>query len=123
MILGKVNAFKQAVIPLSLHDSNGRAENVDAVIDTGFDGLLTVSSDLVSRLQLPFLETRSYELGDGNPVNLDIHRITVIWDGQDRDIEALVTHSGVLVGMSMLTGYTLFIDAIDGGAVRIEPRT
>lgn len=42
--------------------------------------------------------------------------------GQERDIEALVTEGGVLVGMLLLQGYHLFMDVVDGGEVRIQPR-
>jgi predicted aspartyl protease len=66
--------------------------------------------------------TRFYELGDGNRVEFDIHRVKVLWDGQERDVEALVTGGGVLVGMSLLHGYHLFVDVVDGGEVRIKAR-
>lgn len=122
MIRGKVNADKQAVITLEFIDANGQREAVPATIDTGFDGFLTISPDLAARLQMPYLETRAYELGDGNRVDFSINLATVDWDGNIRDVEALVTNGGVLIGMAMLTGYTLFIDAIDGGEVRIERR-
>jgi clan AA aspartic protease len=122
MIRGQVNAFRQAVVPLQLISPTRQVENVEAVVDTGFDGFLSVSPDLVTRLQLPFMMTRFYELGDGSQVEFDIHRATVVWDGQEQDVEVLVTSGGVLVGMSLLHGYHLFVDAVDGGEVRIEPR-
>ena len=78
--------------------------------------------DLVARLELPFGMTRSYELGDGGRVAFDIHRTTVLWDGQERDVEAIVTNGGALVGMAMLSGYRLFVDVADGGEVLIEAR-
>jgi clan AA aspartic protease len=122
MILGKVNAFKQAVISLEWQGPSGQTATIDAVIDTGYDGYLTVTPDLATRLQLPFRETRTYELGSGDLVDFPIHDATVLWNGQAQNIATLVTAGGVLVGMSLLTGYTLFIDAVDGGEVRIEAR-
>jgi clan AA aspartic protease len=122
MIRGQVNPFRQAVIPLQLSGPHGQIENVEAVVDTGFDGFLTVSPDLMNRLQLPFGMTRFYELGDGSSVEFDIHRTTVSWDGQERDVEALVTSGGVLIGMAMLHGFHLFVDVVDGGEVLIQPR-
>ena len=122
MIRGRVNADKQAVVTLEFIDVSGQRASVPAAIDTGFDGFLTVSPDLAARLQMPYLETRAYELGDGNRVDFNINLATVDWDGQTRDVEALITDGAVLIGMAMLTGYTLFIDAIDGGEVRIERR-
>jgi clan AA aspartic protease len=122
MIRGQVNAAKQALIPLQLCGSERQTITVDAVVDTGFDGLLTLPPDLVARLGLPFGMTRSYELGDGGKVAFDIHRTTVLWDGQEREVEAIVTSGGALVGMAMLRGYRLFVDVVDGGEVLIEAR-
>jgi clan AA aspartic protease len=122
MIQGQVDTLRRAVIPLELRGPHGQTALVEAVIDTGFDGFVTVSPDQADRLQLPFLEVRSYELGDGNAVDFAIHLITVMWDSQEREVEALVTESGILIGMSLLYGYHLFIDVIEGGEIRLQPR-
>lgn len=122
MIQGQVNALRQAVIPVELRSPNGQPIQVDAVIDTGFDGFVTVAPDQAQRLQLPFLEVRSYALGDGRAVDFAIHLVTVVWDGQERDGEALVTDGGILVGMSLLHGYHLFIDVVEGGVIRLQAR-
>ena len=41
MIEGFVNANLEAVVTLHLQDQAGRTREVDAVIDTGFNGYLT----------------------------------------------------------------------------------
>ncbi len=123
MILGTVDAFKQAVIILEVNGPTGTWETISAVIDTGFSGSLTVTPDLASRLQLTFREIRSYELGSGDLVDFAIHDVVVLWDGRLQNVSALVTEGGTLVGMTLIAGHTLFIDAVDGGIVRISPRT
>ena len=40
MILGVVNAAYEAVITLSVQGPEGQAQEVDAVVDTGFTGYL-----------------------------------------------------------------------------------
>jgi hypothetical protein len=55
-------------------------------------------------------------------VDFAIHLITVMWGSQEREVESLVTESGILVGMSLLYGYHLFIDIIEGGDIRLQPR-
>jgi len=122
MIIGSVNAFREAVITLELHGAAGYTETVDATIDTGYNGYLSVTPAIVARLQFPFREIRTYELGSGDLFDFAIHDASILWDGQLQVSACLVTDGGVLVGMSMLSGYTLFIDAIDGGVVRIEAR-
>ena len=42
MIEGVVNAAYEAVIRLSLRGPSGQAREIDAVIDTGFNGFLTL---------------------------------------------------------------------------------
>jgi clan AA aspartic protease len=122
MIRGQVTPLRQAVIPLQLQGLNGQIETIDAVIDTGFDGSLALPPDLVLRLELPFGMTRSLELGDGSHAPFDIHRVTILWDGQEREVAALVTTGGPLVGMSLLRGCKVSIAMVEGGEVLIEPR-
>jgi clan AA aspartic protease len=122
MIRGHVNAAKQPVIPLQLLGPNRQSREVEALVDTGFDGLLAVPPDIVAALQLPYGMTRSYELGDGGKVEFDLHRITILWDSREVEVEAVVTTGGVLVGMSLLRGFQLFVDVVEGGEVLIQPR-
>ena len=55
MIEGVVNAVREAVVPLAVAGPAGRTLPIDAVIDTGFSGFLTLPAALVSELQLPFV--------------------------------------------------------------------
>jgi clan AA aspartic protease len=122
MIRGQVSADREAVIPLQLRGAQGQVEMIQVVVDTGFTGAVALPSALVARLGMPFRMMRPYELGDGTVVDFDVHQATVVWNGQDRQTEALATAGGALAGMSFLIGHHLFIDVIDGGEVRIEPR-
>ncbi len=123
MIRGRVTAGRQVIIPLQLRGPQGQTESIEALVDTGFDGLLTLPPDLVAKLELPYGMTRPYELGHGGTVEFDIHRATVVWDGQEREVGAIVSKGGALVGMALLDGYRLFVDAVEGGEVRIEPQS
>ena len=48
MIEGVVNSAYEAVIPLSLQGPAGQTQQVEAVIDTGFTGFLTLPPSLVA---------------------------------------------------------------------------
>ena len=91
MISGSVNTFKQAIVPLELHDSGGQTETVDAVVDSGYSGYLSVTPDIATRLQLPFREMRTYELGSGEMFDFAIHDATILWDGHVQVVASLVT--------------------------------
>ena len=53
VIEGTVNAFCELVVPLSLRGATGQTLEVEAVIDTGYNGLLTLPSSTVTELGLP----------------------------------------------------------------------
>ena len=50
MIVGRVNAYREAVISLSVEGSGGRRREIDAVVDTGFNGYLTLPATLIQEL-------------------------------------------------------------------------
>ena len=54
MIEGSVNAAYEAVVILSLQGSEGRTRDIEAVIDTGYTGTLTLPTAVVADLGLSF---------------------------------------------------------------------
>ena len=54
MIQGVVNTAYEAVVALSLQGPEGQAQDIEAVIDTGYSGFLTLPPGLVDDLGLPF---------------------------------------------------------------------
>jgi predicted aspartyl protease len=50
MISGIVNADFEAIISLSICDSEGKVYTQDAIVDTGFNGWLSLPPDLIDRL-------------------------------------------------------------------------
>ena len=55
MIEGVVNAAYEAVIRLTVQGPSGQEQDIEAVIDTGFTGFLSLPSGVVVDLGLPFL--------------------------------------------------------------------
>ena len=54
MIEGAVNAAYEAIVHLRLQGPEGRTRYIEAVIDTGYSGFLTLPAALVAELGLPF---------------------------------------------------------------------
>ena len=121
MIIGKVTANREAVIELEIIGSNQKRENVETVIDTGFNGYLTLSSDLINYLKLQLAGSRHVTLGDGNVVVLDVYLAKVLWHGQEREVLILEAEGGPLVGMSLLYGSRVMLEVVDNGDVTIAP--
>jgi clan AA aspartic protease len=121
MIIGEITLNREAVIELEIIGSYRRKENIEAVIDTGFNGYLTLPNDLINRLKLRLAGNRRATLGDGYVVVLDVYFAKLSWQGQEREILALQADGNPLVGMSLLYGSRVMLDVIDNGEVTIEP--
>ena len=67
MITGRVSANREAIIKLEIVRTSRSNETVEAAIDTGFDGYLTLPRNIVTRLKLQTAGNRRATLGDGNP--------------------------------------------------------
>ena len=120
MIEGAVNADYEAIIPLRIQGPEGQTRDIEAVVDTGFTGSLILSPALVDELGLPFAYTGKAFLANDEEVRFYVHRATVLWDGQSREIEAAATGSTPLVGMLLLDGYDLNVQVRNGGRVLIQ---
>ena len=122
MIQGVVNGAYEAVVALSLQGPQGQTQDIEAVIDTGYSGFLTLPPGLVHELGLSFAYMGQAILANDSEVDFDVHYVSVLWDGQPRDIEADVTGSTPLAGMLLLEGHNLNIEVERGGRVVIEAK-
>jgi clan AA aspartic protease len=90
------------------------------MIDTGFNGFLTLPPALVTALGLIRRSRGRVLLANGSEELFDIYGVIVLWDGQQRYVEADAVDTTPLVGMSLLDGYDLHIQVADGGQVVIQ---
>lgn len=120
MIYGVVNLRREATLPLVVSNSDGQRQVIDTVIDTGFSGFLSLPSAIITTLDLPWSASDIVTLGDGSETLFDLYTATVIWDGQYREIYIAESETEPLLGMSLLYGYRLQVDTIEGGSVKIE---
>jgi clan AA aspartic protease len=120
MITGTVNADYEAVIRLFVHGPSGTVHEVNAIIDTGFNGFLTLPPALVTTLGLMRRSRGRALLANGREELFDIYGVTVLWDGQQRYVEADAVDTTPLVGMSLLDGDDLYIQVAAGGQVVVQ---
>jgi clan AA aspartic protease len=118
MMQGYVNQNCEATILVVVRNST-KLKSINAVIDTGFTGFLSLPSDIITELDLPWSYRDRGTLGDGSEVLFDIYDAVAIWDGKSQEIEVNSAETDPLIGMSMLRGYRLQVDAIEGGLVTI----
>lgn len=114
----------EAVLPVRIFDPGrgGKQADTEAVIDTGFTGHITLPGEVVSYLALPELGSEEMVLADGRTEIASVHRATVEWHGRSRMVPLLAVEGDPLLGMALLAGSRLRMDAVPGGAVVIEER-
>ena len=120
MIVGAVNVRREATIRLVIRDQQGQNHEVEAVIDTGYDGFLTLPPDLITTLGLTRIGSGRTLLANGTEDQFDIYEADVEWDGALLRLEIDSADADPLIGMSLLYGYDLHIPVIDGGTVVIQ---
>lgn len=119
MITGKITAQQEAVIELEVGGLN-QSVKIEAVIDTGFSGYLTLPSVLINRFKLQQAGEQIVILGDENRVILKRYIASVLWHGVERDVYVLQAEGGPLIGMSLLYGSRLTLDVVTVGDVTID---
>ncbi|WP_416666295.1 clan AA aspartic protease [Egbenema bharatensis] len=123
MMQGIVDQNCEATVRLVIGNTDSRRQMIDAVIDTGFTGFtgfLTLPLSVLTNLNLQAYRREAGTLGDGSTCILDVYRGSVIWDGEFRRIDINASETSPLVGMSLLYGYRVQFDAIEGGTVIIQ---
>jgi clan AA aspartic protease len=120
VIVGSVNSYREAIIRLVVSGPLGQEQEIDAVVDTGFTGFLTLPLSLIATLNLPFRRRGRAVLADGSESLFDIYEARVLWDGQPRRVAIDAVDTDSLVGMALLSGYELTIQAVVGGRVSIK---
>lgn len=118
-----VNRNCEAMMPIVVGNDNKPRQLVEALIDTGFTGFLSLPLSMIEALGLPWIFSDSVTLGDGSEVIFQMYRATVIWNGQLKVVDVAASESEPLLGMSLLYGFKLQIEAIERGTVIIEAIT
>ena len=121
MIIGVVNAHTEATIRLPVRDADGREQEIEAILDTGFNGSLTLPPATIANLGLRWRTRGLVMLANGTEDHCDIYVATVIWDGRPRNILVEAADTDPLGGMALLYGHDLHMQVIEGGGVVIEP--
>jgi clan AA aspartic protease len=76
----------------------GTRTDVQAILDTGFTGHLTLPVETVGTLPLPELGSEELVLADGSTEIASVHRATVEWHGRSRTVSALAVGGEPLLG-------------------------
>ena len=112
----------EARIPLKLQGPRGERQ-IEAVIDTGYSGTLTLPRKLIKDLGLAWHTFDRSVLADGSECLFDVFTASVIWDGRVRRI--LIDEADIepLVGIRLMKDYELRIVVRRNGKVTLKRLT
>lgn len=94
--------------------------SVRAVIDTGFDGSLSLPPSQIRTLGLTEAAEKMVELADGRVELIRTYDATLWWEGTPRAITVDEAPIDPLLGTALLWGYDLRIRYAEGGRIEIE---
>jgi clan AA aspartic protease len=120
MMQGLVSQNCEAMLRLVVGSVGSQRQVIDAVIDTGFTGFLTLPTSILISLELSAYRREEGTLGDGSTRIFDVYRGLVNWDGEYRPIDINASETEPLIGMGLLYGYRIQFDAIEGGILTIQ---
>ena len=103
-----------------LSQAEASSLRVEAVVDTGFTGHLTLPRATVDALGLPIIGSAESILADGSLVMEDVCLARVLWHGAERPVRVLVADATPLLGMALMRGSELRVECVGGGEVSVE---
>ena len=121
MIHGKVNSGLEPRISVAVHDASGGRQFIEATLDTGFNGYMTLPGNALLSLGLTKSGSTRIILGDGRVEKCSVSRAIVDWDGIPPDIEIEAADFKPLVGTRLMRGFHLHIQVEADGDVIIVP--
>jgi clan AA aspartic protease len=93
---------------------------IECVVDTGFAGALALAPDAVQALGLPYVADLAANLADDSNIRVRAHRVTIVWDGVEREVAVLALGRRPLLGTALLDQYHVEADFTDGGMVLLD---
>ncbi|MDA1049752.1 MAG: hypothetical protein O3C40_04640 [Planctomycetota bacterium] len=108
---GQVDNSGRALVTVSVRSSEAAAtREIQAWIDTGFNGDLVLPQQQIDDPELPHSGTAKAILADGSEVTLTTHTCLIDWFGEPRQLEVVANDGKYpLLGVGLLWGHDLSI--------------
>jgi predicted aspartyl protease len=119
MITGQIDSSLRAFVTLEAVTSDDSTQSLTAIIDTGFDGQLTLPLEQIQKLDLPQIGTREIDLGDDSTATTEVYLGAVLWDGEPRPVMVLRAGQTPPVGMELMEHFRLLMNVHAGGTFEL----
>ena len=121
MISGAVWPNRRAIVAVALLAADGQFKPFDFTLDTGFDGDLSLPSQILQELAVAVESERAFELADGSRTTARTWSATALWDGTPRAVLIVEMAGERLLGMDLLWQSRITLEARAYGPVEIAP--
>lgn len=118
-VIGKVTADREARVPLIVRSGNGIEREIEAVVDTGFNGVLALPARHIDDLSLSLVGRERMLLASGDFEVARTYRAFVKLEDRVYSVR-VIEGGGSLIGMGLLWGHDLHVQCEAGGSVVVE---
>ena len=119
MSTGFVTSDREPSLPVEIRGPDG-AQSFEAIIDTGFNGALTLRPSWIDELGLPPAGKEPVTLADGREIITSLYDAYIILDDRAYQITVAEAAATPLLGTDLLWGFSLYIEFQANGPVEIE---
>ena len=119
MHYGIVNEYLEPVVSLNLLSPGGASLAVDFIIDTGCTEEVILPQEIITQLNLVRGADITLVVADGTSGRRARYPVRVEWHGRVTEVAAIGMGIDPIVGMGLLRGSNLSVDAEPGGRVTI----
>ncbi len=120
MTTGFFTADREPALSLEIRGPDG-AQSFDAVIDTGYNGALTLPPDWIDALGLTQSGEESVSLADGRVIVVPMYVGYVLLDEQAYEVDVAKAQTDPLAGTALLWGFSLHVEFEAHGLVEVDP--
>lgn len=120
MISGTVTTNFDAIVPLTLVNEGGIQHDIEAIVDTGFNGWLSLPLDLIEEMEFSWTHIAWVLLADDSETPCDVYDGSVLWNEKSRRIPVDCGGETPLIGMRLLENHMLQVMVTPNGSVTID---
>jgi clan AA aspartic protease len=119
MIRGKF-VDKKIILPVRFLLSQEMIFSIEFVVDTGFNGYLTLPIGAVGAMNLQLFSTTATILADGTQSLIPTHIATIDWHGEEILVPVLAMGGKPLLGTGLLSQCRLLAEFTEDGTIELE---
>ena len=120
MKIGHVDAILGSMYPtvsIGIRGRNDKEMVLDAVLDTGFTGTVSIPDQIIRETNLAFSRREMFVLADGTRRVVDVYDGSVLFAGVWYETDVFSTHHVAIVGMRLMYGANISLDAVPNGEI------